>query len=69
MIIYNPIQKKEQHIENIKLVTHNLPNKKGEYENIKYVEFTVIGNNNKWTDFLSYIDFKNANENIEITRE
>ncbi len=66
MLILNPIINKEQSIKNLKVVFYNLPDKKGEMQNVKCVEFTVIGNHSEWKDWLLYRDFKNSNEIINI---
>jgi hypothetical protein len=66
MIIYNSRTKKEQTVKELKIVNYDMPNKNGEVESVKCVEFVVIGQNREWKDWLLYRDFMNSNENIKI---
>lgn len=65
MIIFNPRLKKDQKIENLKTVTYPQLNKAGEMVDMKCIEFTVIGNNGKWQDWLFYGELINANPGME----
>lgn len=58
--------KKVREAENLKLTKHKEYDKKGKLRINDYVEFTIIGNNSKWKDFMSLKDFKRLNPKIKI---
>jgi len=66
IVILDPDTKKYLHVENLKIVEHILPDEKGKHKPVKYVEFTVIGNNRKWKNGIQYTRFKMANSSVEI---
>lgn len=64
MEIIDPRDFKKYGIENLEIVYYDIPNKKGELENTKCVEYTVIGDNNNWDFWMLYKDFEKANPEI-----
>jgi hypothetical protein len=66
MRIFNPILNKEEDIEDLKVIFHDIPDKYGKMQSVKCVEFTVIGKHHKWRNWLLYDDFKKANKHIKV---
>lgn len=53
-------------VEDLRLTTHEEYDKMGELQTNRYVEFTTIGQNRTWPDFMAYADFKKLNPNIKV---
>lgn len=66
MKIASPFSDTKTEVENLKQTTHKEYNQKGKLTNNDYVEFTVIGKNRKWKNFMSLKDFKKLNPNIKL---
>jgi hypothetical protein len=58
--------KKLYQVRDLSVISHEIPNEKGQMENKKCVEFTVLGNNRRWIDWADYDLFKMLNEDIAI---
>jgi len=67
MKIFNLHSNKTRNIKNLKRTSHKEYDENGEMKKNQYVEFTVIGNNGEWKDFMSVADFKKLNPKINIT--
>ncbi len=50
----------------MKVAAHKEYDKKGKKRTNRYVEFTVLGKNRKWKDFMPIKDFKRLNPDIKI---
>lgn len=66
MKIYNLHSKDSKEVEDIKIVSHEEYDKKGKSVVNKYVQYTVIGKNRTWADFMPVKDFKKLNPKVKI---
>ena len=66
MKIFNLHSNKERKIKDLKKTSHKEYDKNGVEQTNHYVEFTIVGNNREWTDFMTVKDFKRLNPNITI---
>ena len=66
MEIYNLHSNDKKKIKNLKVASHKEYDKKGKQQTNQYVEFTIIGNNRQWKDFMPLKDFKRLNPEINI---
>ena len=57
---------KIRNVENLQVTHHDIFNKDGEMENVKCVEYTVVGENHKWSDWCDYERFIMANPEVTI---
>jgi len=57
---------KAQNVEDLKVTTHEEYNQFGKLQSNHYVEFTIIGNNRTWPDFMEFDDFKQLNPQIKL---
>lgn len=64
--IINPHSKKRQKAQDLKRASYEEYDLNGELQTNKYVEYTVIGKNRKWKNFMSLKEFKKLNPNINI---
>ncbi len=55
-----------QEAKNIQKTSHKEYDKYGKLKNNHYVEFTVVGKNRSWKDFMPLKDFKRLNPEITI---
>jgi len=55
-------------IRDLKRVSYKEYDKKGKLTNNQYVEFTVVGNNGTWRDFMPIEIFKKLNPHISLER-
>jgi len=65
MKLIQPTTNEEKEIKDLVIVFHDIPNEFGKMESRKCVEFTIIGNNSEWTDYLYFEDFKETNPVLE----
>jgi len=66
MEIFNLHSNSKKKIKDLKVVSHKEYDKNGKKRNNKYVEFTIIGKNHQWMDFMLLKDFKKLNPKIII---
>ena len=66
LTIHSPLTKKEQQVENIKKTSHDEYDENGDLQTNQYVEYTVIGKNRKWTEFMSLSEFRKLNPEVKI---
>ena len=66
MEIFNLHSNNKKKIKGLKIASHKEYDKNGKQQTNRYVEFTVIGNNRQWRDFMSLKDFKKLNPKINI---
>jgi len=66
MEILDPRDFKTYKIEHLKVVYHDIPNKRGKMVNTKCVEYTVIGRRHEWGFWMTYKDFVKANPEIPL---
>lgn len=66
MKIFNLHSSDEKTVENLKVIDHEEYDKNGQLQVNTYVEYTVIGKNRKWTDFMPINDFKKLNPKVKI---
>lgn len=66
MEIFNLHSNSKKKIKGLKIASHKEYDKKGKQRTNQYVEFTVIGNNRQWKDFMPLKDFKKLNPKINI---
>lgn len=66
MQIFNLHTKNKREAENFKVVSHEEYDKKGKLQTNQYVEYTIIGKNRTWTDFMPVEDFKKRNPEIKV---
>ena len=64
--IFNLHSNDEKNVKDLKAVIHKEYNKNGKMQKNKYVEFTVIGNNSEWRNFMPFKDFKKLNPDVKI---
>lgn len=64
--IYNPHTKGPSEAQDFVVRTHQEFNKAGVKRNKRYVEYTVIGKNRQWTDFMTIRDFKRLNPTVTV---
>lgn len=55
-------------IKDLKRVSYKEYDKNGKLVNNQYVEFTVIGNNSSWRDFMPLGIFRKLNPHISLER-
>lgn len=60
MKIMHPTTKKEQLIKDLKVIVD---------EDVKCVEFTVVGNSSEWRDATTYEAFKEANPDVVLEKQ
>ena len=63
--IVHPTTGKERYVKDLRIVFHIISNK-GIDEDVKCVEFTVIGDNSEWPDWATYKDFREHNPEIHV---
>lgn len=56
---------KERNVKSLKVVNHEI-NRNGNPEDVKCVEFVVIGRSSEWIDWMYYDDFKKYNPEKDI---
>ena len=66
MTINNLHSSGPKEVEDLKVVAHQEYNKNGKMRTNRYVEYTVIGQNRQWTDFMSIRDFKRLNPTVTV---
>lgn len=64
--IYNLHSNSEKTAEDFKLISNEEYDNDGQLVTNKYVQFTVIGNNRTWPDFMSVEEFKKLNPKIKV---
>ena len=67
MKITDPEKGIEREVKELKIVFHKMPDKKGVKQDVKCVEFVIIGKNNEWDEWFLYDDFQEANPTIDIS--
>lgn len=63
--IVSPHSKKHK-AQDIRKTSHKEYDKNGQLKTNQYVEYTVIGKNRKWVDFMTLEEFKKLNPKINI---
>ena len=66
MEIFNLHSNSKKKIKGLKIVSHKEYDKNGKKRTNQYAEFTIIGNNGQWKDFMPLKDFKKLNPKINI---
>ena len=66
MKIFSLHSNKTREIKGLKRTKHKEYDKNGRLRTNHYVEFTVVGNNRQWKDFMPVKDFKRLNPKISI---
>ena len=66
MEIFNLHSNNKKKIKGLKVTSHKEYDKNGKERTNRYVEFTVVGNNRQWKDFMPVKDFKRLNPEISI---
>ena len=66
MIIIDPRKGIEREVREVKRVIHIMPDENGIDKDMECVEFTIIGKNSEWGDWVSYDDFKESNPTINL---
>lgn len=61
MIIIDSNTGKEQNVKNIEIIYYKMSNEEGIEQDMKCVEYIVIGNNTTWKNWSLYKDFKKFN--------
>ena len=59
MIITHPTTHKEQNVKDLKVIVD---------EDVRCVEFTVIGNSSEWLDAATYIAFREVNPDVVLEK-
>ena len=57
---------KEMNVSDLNITFYEEYDAMGKLQNNKYVQFTVVGNNRSWTDFMAIDDFRKLNPDIKI---
>jgi len=66
MKILSPYSKVKTEVENLEQTSHKEYDKDGKLKKNDYVEFTVIGKNRKWKNFMSLKEFRKLNPKIKL---
>jgi hypothetical protein len=66
MMIHDPRDGKNYEIQDLKLVEHEIPDKRGRLRKRKCVEYLVIGSFHDWPFWMLYDEFRQANPNTSI---
>lgn len=66
MQIFNLHSDKKRKIKDLKKTSHKEYDEHGKKQTNHYIEFTIIGKNRKWVDFMSVKDFKRLNPTVDI---
>ncbi|MBU0572691.1 hypothetical protein KKE18_03305 [Patescibacteria group bacterium] len=66
MEIFNLHSNNKKKIKGLKVTSHKEYDKNGKKRTNRYVEFTVVGKNRQWKDFMPVEDFKKLNPEINI---
>lgn len=64
--IYNLHSNSEKEAEDFQLISSEEYGNDGQLVVNKYVQFTIIGRNRTWPDFMSVEDFKKLNPEIKV---
>ena len=64
--IYNLHSDSEKNAEDFKIISSDEYNLDGQLVTNKYVQYTIIGNNRTWPDFMPIEDFKRLNPKIKV---
>lgn len=64
--ITDPTSKKNREVEGLKVKRHKEYDKYGKQTTNRYAEYTILGNNRKWTGFAPLNEFKKMNPKIKI---
>ena len=64
MKIFNLHSNTKKEVKNLKKVSHEEYDQLGKLKSNQYVEFTVIGKNRSWIDFMPLKVFKKLNPNV-----
>jgi hypothetical protein len=62
----NTLDGKTRKVKDLEVKFYEQTNLEGNVETIKGIQFTIIGNNREWTDWISYNEFKEQNPHVEI---
>ena len=66
MTIYNLHSNAAREVEDLKVIAHDEYDKNGKMRTNRYVEYTVIGKNRTWKDFMTIRDFKRLNPKVVV---
>ena len=66
-VIYHPEKDRKIEVKDIKLKVNRAYNKMGTEYDQQYVEFTVIGENREYQDFMLLKEFRRHNPEIPVT--
>lgn len=66
MEIFNLHSNSKKKIKGLKIISHKEYDKNGKKRTNRYAEFTIIGDNHQWKDFMLLKDFKKLNPEINI---
>lgn len=58
--------KKVRNVKNLKRNKHKEYDKNGKLKTRHYIEFTIIGKNREWRDYMYVDDFKKLNPKVSI---
>jgi hypothetical protein len=64
--IITPVDGKTRNVKDLEVKFYEQANLKGEVETVKGIQFTVVGNNREWEDWIPYNEFKKTNPHVEI---
>lgn len=64
--ITHPISYRRVKISEFKVVYHDIPDAAGIVQNVKCVEFIIIGKNQSWVDWSFFADFVVVNPDLQL---
>ena len=64
--MFDPRDSKSYDVEDLRIVYHEIPDKRGKLRTVKCVEYTVIGKSMSWPFWMTFDAFTKANPDIEI---
>lgn len=64
--IFNLHSNNTREAEDFKVVSHEEYDKYGKLQTNTYVEYTIIGKNRKWEDFMPVKEFKKLNPKVAV---
>jgi len=66
MKIFNLHSDSVKDAQDFQVITNDEYDSNGKLVTRKYVQFTIIGNNHTWPDFMSIKDFKKLNPKVKV---
>ena len=64
--ITNPVDSKTRNAKDLEVAFYEQTSLEGNKETVKGVQFTIVGNNREWVDWIPYNEFIASNPHVTI---